>query len=260
MYVVIDEVLSTLEVAVMINQEILNKLRHMKMHGFAEALEEQDNNHSYRELDFNERLNLLVDREFNKRQHVRLQRIISQAKFQYSQAAVENIIYEDDRRLDRNLILELASCNYVPHARNVIIVGATGAGKSYLAQALGISACRRLIKTRYIHLSDLLDEFRMAREKGIHELHKLRRHFEKYSLLIIDEWLLFSIDRDDTEVLLALIDRRNNIHPTIIVSQFEPAEWLDQIPIAVAAEAITDRLTAKSYKITIHGNQSMRTK
>lgn len=65
----------------MINQELLNKLRHMKMHGFIEALEEQDNNHSYRELDFKERLKLLIDREFNKRQHGRLQRIISQAKF-----------------------------------------------------------------------------------------------------------------------------------------------------------------------------------
>ena len=77
---------------------------------------------------------------------------------------------------------------------------------------------------------------------------------------IIDEWLLFSINKDDTEVLLSLIDRRHNVHSTIIVSQFEPAEGLDQIPITVAAEAIADRLTAKSYKITIHGNQSMRTK
>ena len=244
----------------MINQELINKLRYMKMHGFVEALEEQDTNHSFRELDFNERLNILVDREFNKRQHGRLERLINQAKFQSAQASVENIIYGDDRRLDRNLILELSSCNYIPHARNVIIVGATGAGKSYLAQALGISACRRLIKTRYIHLSDLLDEFRIAREQGTQKLLKLRRQFEKYSLLIIDEWLLFSINRDDTEVLLALIDRGHNVHPTIIVSQFEPDEWLDQIPIAVAAEAITDRLTAKSYKLTIHGEKSMRTK
>jgi len=244
----------------MINQEMLNKLRHMKMHGFVEALEEQDEDYGYQELDFIERLNLLVDREFNKRQHGRLQRLINQAKFRCSQATVENIIYQNDRKLDRNLILELASCNYIPHARNVIIVGATGAGKSYVAQALGMSACRRLIKTRYIHLSDLLDAFRLAREQGVQALHKLRREFEKYSLLIIDEWLLFAIDKNDTEALLSLIDRRHNVHPTIIVSQFEPAEWLDQIPIAVAAEAITDRLTAKSYKITIHGDQSMRTK
>ena len=154
--------------------------------------------------------------------------------------------------------MELASCNYVPHAQNVIIVGATGAGKSYLAQALGQAACRRLISTKYIHLPDLLEELRMAKTRGHEAFVRLRKQYEKFELLIIDEWLLFPISKEDTEILLSLIDRRHNTHPTIVVSQFEPAEWLDQIPIAVAAEAITDRLSAKAYKITIQGTKSMR--
>lgn len=83
---------------------------------------------------------------------------------------MEDIGYGDDRHLDRRLILELASCNYIPHARNIIIVGPTGAGKSYLAQALGQAACRRFLSTRYVQLTDLLDELKMARAKGIETL------------------------------------------------------------------------------------------
>lgn len=242
----------------MLNQEMMNKLRYMKMTGMAEALEQQEKHQQYEELSFHERLNLLVDSEYTKRQHNRLQRLINQAKFQDPQACIEDINYNTDRKLDRNLILELASCNYIPHANNIIVVGATGAGKSYLAQALGQAACRKLISTKYIQLPDLLDELRLAKMKSLETYLRLRKQYEKFELLIIDEWLLFPISTEDSEVLLSLIDRRHKSRPTIIVSQFEPAEWLDQIPIAVAAEAITDRLSAKAYKLTVAGHKSMR--
>ena len=242
----------------MLNQETVNKLRHMKLTGMVEALQQQDNDAAYQEMGFQERLGLLVDREFSKRQQNRLQRLINSAKFHNSSACVEGISYEGDRHLDRNFILELATCNYVPHAQNIIIVGPTGAGKSYLAQALGQAACRRLLSTRYIHLSDLLDELRMAKAKGPETLQRLRKQLIKYELLVIDEWLLFPIDEEDAQQLLWIIDRRHNHKATIIASQYEPAEWLDQIPIPVAAEAITDRLAAKAYRIVIKGNKSMR--
>lgn len=242
----------------MLNQELLNKLRHMKMTGLAEALEQQDQNPGYEELGFHERLNLLVDWEYSKRQHNQLQRLINQAKFQNPNVCIEDINYATDRKLDRDLILELASCNYVHQAVNIVIVGATGAGKSYIAQALGQAACRRLIPTKYIQLPDLLDELRIAKSKGPEMFIRLRKQYAKYSVLIIDEWLLFPISKEDSEMLLSLIDRRQNVRPTIVVSQLEPAEWLDQIPVPLAAESITDRLSAKAYKITIHGIKSMR--
>ena len=242
----------------MLRQETLNKLKHMKLTGMAEALEQQEANSSCREMDFQERLGLLVDWEFSKRQHNRLQRLIRSAKLHDSTACVENISYGDDRHLDRNLILELASCNYIRNARNIIIVGPTGAGKSYLAQALGQSACRRFLSTRYVQLSDLLDELKLAKTKGVEAFHRLRKQFVKHSLLIIDEWLLFPISEEDTQLLLWIIDRRHNNQATIIASQYEPAEWLAQIPISVAAEAITDRLSAQAYKIVIEGSKSMR--
>ena len=242
----------------MLNNETLNQLKSMKLSGMAEALRQQDAEPGYQEMGFQERLGLLVDREFTKRQHSRLARLVHLAKFQNASACVEDINYQSDRHLDRNFILELAACNYVPHAQNVVIVGPTGAGKSYLAQALGQAACRRLLSTRYVQLPDLLDELRLAKAKGLEAFHRLRKQFVKYDLLIIDEWLLFPITEEDAQLLLWIIDRRANQKATIIASQYEPAEWLDQIPIPVAAEAITDRLAAKAYKITIQGNKSMR--
>ena len=242
----------------MLNNETMNKLRHIKLSGFIEALEQQEHCVGYREMDFHERLGLLVDSEFSRRQHNRLTRVISGAKFQNSSACVEDIDYSADRRLERSLILELASCNYIAHSQNVLIVGATGAGKSYLAQALGQAACRSLLPTRYIQLPELLDELKLARSKGTAAFQQLRSKFVKYALLIIDEWLLFRINEEETQDLLSLIDRRYYVHSTVIVSQYEPAEWLDQIPIAVAAEAITDRLTPKMHKIVLQGKEYMR--
>jgi len=204
----------------MLDHETVNKLRYMKLTGIAEALKEQNDDDAYQDMGFRDRFALLVDREFCKRQHGRLQRLINGAKFENPTACVEDIRYDDDRKLDRSFILELASCSYVRHARNVVIVGPTGAGKSFLAQALGQAACRRFLKTRYIQLPDLLDE--------------------------------------DTQLLLSLVDRRHNHQATIIASQFEPAEWLDQIPVPVAAEAITDRLCSQAYRIVIKGKKSMR--
>ncbi len=107
-------------------------------------------------------------------------------------------------------------------------------------------------------MPDLLDELLKARAKGIEAFERLRKQFVKYDLLIIDEWLLFPISVEEAQMLLSIIDRRYNHKATIIASQFEPAEWLDQIPLRIAAEAITDRLCAQAYRIVIKGNRSMR--
>ncbi len=112
----------------MLNHETVNRLRYMKLTGMADSLKEQDDDSAFQEMGFYDRLGLMVDREFTKRQHSRLQRLVSRARFQNTTACVEDIRYDDDRRLDRGFIMELASCNYIPHARNVLVIGPTGAG------------------------------------------------------------------------------------------------------------------------------------
>ena len=121
----------------MLSNETLNKLKAMKLTGFVEALQQQEREVGYQEMDFQQRLGLLVDWEFSKRQHNRLDRLIHLAKFQNASACVEDINYLAERHLDRNFILELAACNYIPHAQNILIVGPTGAGKSYCVHRPG---------------------------------------------------------------------------------------------------------------------------
>lgn len=230
----------------------------MRLSGFAEALEEQHKLSGFQELSFEERLGLLVDREFSKRKTNKIKRLIKQAKFQDSGACIENINYSPDRHLNKQLILELTTGQYMAHARNVNIFGATGAVKSYLGQALGQHACRAGIATRYVQLPNLLDELKIAKERSAETLAKAKKYYSNIKLLIIDEWLLFKIDEEDCQNLLQIIDRRASRQSTIIISQFSPDEWIGQMPIQVAAEAITDRLTSQAYEIVLQSKESMR--
>ena len=206
----------------MLRNETIEKLKTLRQPGFVEALEEQYTSSTFKEMSFEERQGLLVDREQSKRKSNRIQRLLRQAKFQNSEACVENINYSIERKLDRQVILELASCQYLRHASNINIFGATGAGKSYLGQALGQAACRLGIATRYIHLPEMLDEFRIAESRGLEYLMKVRKQYTKAPLLIIDEWLLFKIDERDCKHLLGLIDRRHSKNSTMVISQFNP--------------------------------------
>ena len=104
----------------------------------------------------------------------------------------------------------------------------------------------------------MLDELTLAKERSLEAFTKLKRFYSNVRLLIIDEWLIFKINEEDCQNLLQIIDRRSRKHSTIIISQFRPDEWFSQIPIQVAAEAITDRLISQAYEIVIESKESMR--
>ncbi len=244
----------------MTHEQTMQKLKDMRLHAMAEAWQEQERLDMCAHLSFADRLGLLVDAQWLDRKNGRYQRLVNQARFSNRQASLEDLDYAPDRKLNRQLILELASCNYIKHARNVVIMGATGAGKSYLAQALGRQACAHGLSTRYVTLPDLLDEMHMAQSVSIAEFQKIRKRYARYRLLIIDEWLTFPIDEKGTETLLRLLEQRSYNGSTMVVSQLDPAEWLDSIPLAVAAEAITDRIVSRAHRITIHGDESMRSR
>ncbi len=147
----------------MMNDQTLTKLHEMKLNGMAEAYQEQAMNQDFKKMSFEDRFSLLVDLEHSRRKNNRLQRLIKAATFVNSNASVEDIEYHADRRLDKDLILKLASGTYIHHAHNIILKGPTGSGKTFLGTAFGISACRQLYKVKYIRLPELLDELSLAK-------------------------------------------------------------------------------------------------
>ena len=174
-----------------------------------------------------------------------------------SEAAIEDISFTPERKLDKAQILRLASCSYIQQAQNVIILGATGTGKTYLACALGMAANRNFYEVKYMRLPDLLVEIAIARGAGTYR--EVMKKYKKVSLLILDEWLLYSLKESEARDLLELIEARNKVASTIFCSQFDVNEWHVSLYNPTMADAICDRIVYNSHMAKIEGD-SMRKK
>jgi len=240
----------------MINEATISKLHDMKLSAMAEGYRLQMKNNSMNELSFSDRFGMLVDREWDTRKNNRLKRLIHRADFSISGACVEDIEYESERKLDKDLLLRLSTCSYITEKQNVIILGATGAGKTYLSCALGMAACRQFLTVKYVRLPDLLDELSVARCEGVFQ--KVMQNYRKIDLLILDEWLLIPLSATESRDLLEIIESRHSRTSTIFSSQFDVSGWLSKISDVPLAEAILDRIVYNSYKVLISGEESMR--
>lgn len=240
----------------MLNEATVQKLIEMRLTVMADAFRDQSKDTTFAELSFEERLGLLVDAEWSRRKSNRLQKLIHDADFHFPGACVEDIEYHADRKLDKPLITKLSSCNYIAESHNIIILGASGAGKTYLACAFGIAACRCFYKVKYVRLPDLLNELAIARGEGIYQ--KIMKQYKKVSLLILDEWLLLPLRESEARDLLEIVEARHKRGSTIFLSQFAPAGWHTKIGEGTLADAILDRIVHDSYEIFIDGDDSMR--
>ncbi len=240
----------------MLTETTVSKLREMRLSVMANALKDQLFDSQYQSMAFEDRLGLLVDAEWNSRKTNHLQRLIRQATFSDSSACLENVEYLPDRDLKREELLRLGSCNYVQEHHNIILLGATGSGKTYLACALGMAAVRQFLPVKYIRLPDLLVEFQIARGNGT--IRKLMAQYKKYALLIIDEWLLYPLKETECRDLLEIVESRYKRASTILCSQFDIPGWRDKLSDPILADAICDRIVHDSYTIVIGGRESMR--
>ena len=231
----------------MLSNETVRKLHEMRLGVMAEAFSAQLEDAQFQAVFFEDRFAMRVDAEWSARKSNRLTRLIRNA--------VENIEYHPERKLDREQILRLASCTYLQEAHNVIILGATGAGKTYLACALGMATSRSFYSVRYIRLSDLLVEISVARANGTYRdyMKKLR----KEKLLILDEWLLYPLKEAEARDVLELVEARNKVASTIFCSQYDTSEWHENLYDPTLADAICDRIVYNAYTIQIEG-ESMR--
>lgn len=244
-------------------QSTIDKLIEMRLSSMADAFILQKDDPKMKDISFEDRFAMLVDVEYSNRKSNSLKRLIRNAGFDQPDAYVGDIDYVSGRKLNKGLIQRLATCEYITEHRNVFITGATGSGKTYMACAFGMEACKQRYKTQYVRLPDLLMELEMARTNGSYV--KVQKKYASPILLIIDEWLLLKPTESEQHDILELLHRRRKRSSTIFCSQYEDNGWYDQLggDDSPLAEAILDRIKYDAYKINIvpvnpANNRSMR--
>ena len=238
----------------MLHHPTLDKLQQLRLTGMSTALREQLDLPEIHTLSFEERLGLLVDRELTTREERRLQTRLRQAKLKHS-ACLEDLDYATPRGLDRGLVTQLATGQWIREGLNCLVLGPTGVGKTWLACALAQQACRQGFTTRYLRAPRLFEELRLAHADG--GFPKLMRSFANTDLLLLDDWGLMGLDAEARRDLLELIDDRHGRRATLITSQLPVEHWHDLIGDPTLADAILDRLVHNAYRITRKG-ESLR--
>lgn len=252
----------------MLSQSTDTVLRAMKLTGMATELIRQNSDPKLTSnLSFEERLSLIVDAEWRKRESSKMRKCLKAACLPIPGAQIEDIEYYPDRKLDKAKITQLASCSYIDHGLHIIIRGASGNGKTFLSCALGNAACRRFKKVFYIRMQELLE--RLAWEKANGDYRKYLNSLKKLDLLILDEFLLRRLTPEEASHLLEVVEvrSRNNDgtsgRSTIFCSQYDPGDWYERISPDSAeqnpeTEAIIDRIVHTAHTISIEGKISMR--
>ncbi len=240
----------------MLIEPTLARLRELRLTGMAEALEEQQAVPDILGLSFEDRLGLLVDRELTLRKDRRQTQLLRQAKLRL-QASIEDLDFRSPRGLDRSVIMRLGSCDWIRHHQVVLISGATGTGKTYLACALAQAACRQGLSSRYFRLPRLVEELALARADGSYP--KLMDRLQKTELLVLDDYGLTPLGHNERRDLLEVIEDRTGRKATLVTSQLPFEHWHDVVGDATFADAILDRLVHHAHRITLKG-ASMRRK
>ena len=179
----------------------------------------------FSDMTFDERMTIMIDKECDARTNNRIRRLLKKSGLPYTKASICDIAYLPERPLNRALINRLGTCDFISQKRNVLILGATGAGKTFLANAIAADACRDGWHSLYIQLPNFFIEY--ANAAVLHKEFEILKKYQKASLLVLDEFLLIPADANQQRILLELLERRYGRSSTILCSQFSPEGWHD---------------------------------
>jgi len=247
------EAVPTRGVASMLNNPTVEKLKDMKLKVMAAMLADPDP--SLRELSFEERLGLMVEKEWLARKNARIKRLLREASLGVD-ACIEDIYYSAGRSIDKKTIQTLSTCAFMEQKLNIVISGKTGSGKSYLACAFGNKACRQGYRVKYYRMPELLLEVQDA--KSEHRYSKFMNQLQKVKLLILDDIGLKSYTLEESRDLLEIVESRYNRASTILSGQVSHTKWHDLFPDPTIADAVMDRIIHNSYILALDSKQSMR--
>lgn len=234
----------------MLLHPVLEQLKALKLNGMIEALQAQNKLVDIGALSFDERLGLLVAHEISLRESKRVKRRLNTAKLK-TQACFEDISYKTTRKLDKSLVVSLESCQWLRDHRNILITGATGTGKIYLAEAFAHKACLKGFTALSVRLPRFLEELVQAKAEGSY-LKKLLA-ISKIDLLVLDDFGLAPFTDQNRRDLLEVLDDRYKKKSTILTSQLESKLWYSAIGDATLADAILDRVVHNSYSFELKG-------
>lgn len=241
----------------MLTHPLLDRIKKLKLTGMAEALLEQLQDSSVSKLSFEDRLGLLIDREACLRTNRLLQSRLRQAKLHFTQASLEDINYSDKRKIDKRLIGHLATCDWLRQNQNLILTGATGTGKSWLACAFAHKVCLLGFRAQYWRVTRLLEELDLAKSDGRYK--SFVKTLARIDLLILDDWGMMKIQGHQQQHLLDVLDDRYQKRSTLTTSQLPIKSWYEQINDQTFADAILDRLLGQAQILSLSG-PSMRKK
>ena len=236
------------------NAQIIEKMKTMKLIGMLRAFQSSFESGGMNKMTSDEMIAYLIEEEWDDRYNRKIARMTMNARFRYK-ASIEQMYFETDRGIDKNLVLRLAECTFINKKENILITGSTGIGKSYLASALGQQACTLGYRVLYLNASKLFAKLKMAKADGsyIAEIGKM----ERQQLILIDDFGIQPLDAQSRSMFMEIIEDRNGKGSTIITSQVPVAKWHEVIGEQTIADAIMDRLIHNAHRLELKG-ESLR--
>jgi DNA replication protein DnaC len=240
----------------MLSEQTMEKLHAMKLNGMAEAWDEQRQQPHSADLSFDDRLGMLVERQWIWKENRALATRLQYARLKQA-ACLEDVDFRHPRGLKRAVVDQLASCDWIRHHRHCLITGPTGVGKSYLGCALAHKACREGFRALYYYVPKLFRELARAQADG--SLTRLLKKLTRVDLLLIDDWGLTPLKPDQYRLFLEILDDRQGTGAVLITSQYPVNTWHELIDDPTVGDAILDRLVHSAYKLELKGD-SLRKK